>query len=434
MRKIHTRLLASLLGIGLLLSLSASASFGQAADPLRLQLDAALLADGQSGKILYQKNAEQPLALASMTKILTEYLILEAINNKQLSWDDTTSVSAYAYRISQNLTLSNVPLRRNEQYSVRELYEAMAIYSANGATIALAELLAGNETEFVRMMNAKAKELGMENYSFVNSTGLNNSDLQGEHPAGERNEENFASAKDTALMAFRILRDYPEVLTIAGIPRKTFRPDTADAIRMDNWNWMLPELVYGYEGVDGLKTGSTTLAGYCFTSTAQRNEVRLISVVMKGRSYAGRFQETKKLLDYGFANFERKELYPAGYQVPGQTTIPVQRGRVNQVEIAAAKPLSILIKRGEGEHYQPEAQLKTPHLIAPVPAGHVVGELVAAYHGPTVYEYLTPEGPSLERVALTTTVEVEKAGFLRLIFQSIIAFFTRLAQQIRNLF
>jgi D-alanyl-D-alanine carboxypeptidase (penicillin-binding protein 5/6) len=434
MRIIQTRLLTALFGFCLLFSFSVPVSFAQTSDPLRLQVEAALVADGQSGKILYQKNAEKPLALASMTKILTEYLILEALNKQQLSWDDTTSISDYAYRISQNLTLSNVPLRQNEQYSVRELYEAMAIYSANGATIALAELLAGNETEFVRLMNAKAKELGMENYSFVNSTGLNNSDLQGEHPAGEKNDENFASARDTALMAFRILRDFPEVLAIAGIPRKTFRPDTADAIRMDNWNWMLPELVYGYAGVNGLKTGSTALAGYCFTATAQRNQVRLISVVMKGRSYASRFQETKKLLDYGFINFERKELYPAGYQVPAQTTIKVKRGRVNQLEIATAEALSILIRRGEEAQYQPQVELKAEQLTAPVPAGHVVGELIAAYHGNTAYDYLTPEGPRLERVPLVTTEKVEKAGFLRLIFQSITAFFAWLAQQIRNLF
>ena len=155
------------------------------------------------------------------------------------------------------------------------------------------------------------------------------------HPAGARNEENFASAKDVALMAFRILRDYPEVLTIASIPRKTFRPDSADAIKMDNWNWMLPELVYGYEGVDGLKTGSTSLAGYCFTATAQRNGVRLISVVMKGRSYAGRFQETK--LDYGF-NGSNEKSFSAGCRAR-PATIPLRKGKAKAVTIAASKPL-----------------------------------------------------------------------------------------------
>ncbi|HHT48977.1 MAG TPA: D-alanyl-D-alanine carboxypeptidase [Firmicutes bacterium] len=405
----------------------------QSSDPLRLQVDGAVLADAHSGKILYQKNADQPLALASMTKILTEYIILEAINQQKLSWEDTTAISDYAYRISQNLSLSNVPLRPDEKYSVRELYESMAIYSANGATIALAEMVAGSEGEFVRLMNNKAKEIGMTNYSFVNATGLNNSDLLGMHPAGARNEENFASAKDVALMAFRILRDYPEVLTIASIPRKTFRPDSADAIKMDNWNWMLPELVYGYEGVDGLKTGSTSLAGYCFTATAQRNGVRLISVVMKGRSYAGRFQETKKLLDYGFNNFERKELFPAGYQKPAQATIPVRKGKAKTVTIAASKPLTILIKRGETERYEPELELESAELTAPIPKGHVVGRLYANYTGEK-REYLTPEGSTLESVPLVTTEEVKKAGFFRLIFQQIAAFFSWLARQIQNLF
>ncbi|NLY91436.1 MAG: D-alanyl-D-alanine carboxypeptidase [Firmicutes bacterium] len=410
-----------------------SAVAAQTSDPLRLQVDAAVLVDANSGKILYQKNADQPLALASMTKILTEYLILEAIGNKKLSWDDTTTISDYAYRISQNLTLSNVPLRLNEKYSVRELYEAMAIYSANGATIALAELVAGSESAFVQLMNDKAREFGLKNYTFVNATGLNNGDLLGMHPAGDRQEENFASAKDVALMAFRILRDYPEVLTIASIPRKTFRPDSADAIKMDNWNWMLPELVYGYEGVDGLKTGSTTLAGYCFTATAQRDNIRLISVVMKGRSYAGRFQETKKLLDYGFANFERKELYPAGYQVPANPSIPVRKGKSKAVGIATAEPLTILLKRGESGRYQPRVELETDEVTAPVPKGHVVGKLFAAADGPEV-EYLTPEGPELESVPLVTTEEVKKAGILQLIFQQIGAFFTWLVRQIRNLF
>lgn len=423
--------LVLLVGAFLLTAVSTSA---QTSDPLRLRVEAAILVDGHSGKILYQKNADQPLALASMSKILTEYLILEAIKNQQLSWEDTTAISDYAYRVSQNLSLSNVPLRRNEHYTIRELYEAMTIYSANGATIALAEVLAGSETEFVRLMNAKAKELGMEDYTFVNSTGLNNKDLFGMHPAGEADAENFASARDTALLAFRLLHDYPEVLATTKIARKTFRPDTVDAIRMDNWNWMLPELVYGYEGVDGLKTGSTALAGYCFTATAQRNDLRLISVVMKGRSYADRFQETKKLLDYGFNNFERKELVPAGHQVPAQPDLPVQKGKTNRVAITTAEPLKVLIRRGEAELYQPAVKLETEKLTAPVSKGLQVGTVVATYTGPRQDEYLTADGPALESVKLVTSEEVAKAGFFRLIFQQIGAFFSWLARQIRSLF
>lgn len=418
----------------LLFSFSGSAVHGQTTDPLRLQVEAAILVDGKSGKILYEKNADQPLALASMTKILTEYLIYEKIKENKLTWEQTTTISDYAYRISQNLALSNVPLRANQVYTIKELYEAVAIYSANGATIALAELVAGNETEFVRMMNEKALELGMKNYNFVNSTGLNNKDLLGLHPSGTAHQENFASAKDTAIMAFRLIKDFPEVLTISSTPRKIFRAGTADAIKMDNWNWMLSELVYGYEGVDGLKTGSTNLAGYCFTSTAKRNDTRLISVVMKGKSYAARFQETKKLLDYGFINFETKELFPSGYQVPETTEIPVQRGKQTRVPIAAAKPLSILVRRGQESFYQPVVQLDGPKLTAPVAQGAPVGKLVAKYEGDQAAQYLTADGPAFEEVPLVTTQEVKKAGFFRLIYHQIIAFFSWLGSKIGSLF
>ncbi|NLW55159.1 MAG: D-alanyl-D-alanine carboxypeptidase [Firmicutes bacterium] len=417
----------------LFLSLPGTAAQAQSTDPLRLQVEAAILVDGNSGKILYEKNAEQPLALASMTKILTEYLILEQIKEKKLTWEQTTTISDYAYRISQNLQLSNVPLRAGQAYTVRELYEAVAIYSANGATIALAELVAGSETEFVRLMNEKAQAFGMRNCKFVNSTGLNNKDLLGLHPAGDAQQENFASAKDTAIMAFRLIKDFPEALTIASTPRKIFRAGTSDAIRMDNWNWMLPELVYGYEGIDGLKTGSTNLAGYCFTATGERNGTRLISVVMKGRSYAARFQETKKLLDYGFNNYETKELFPRGYQAPETMEIPVQKGRETRVPIATGEPLTILVRRGQESRYQPVVQLDRPKIIAPVAEGAPVGNLTARYEGEQA-EYLTPDGPSFEEVPLVTTQEVKKAGFFRLIYYQIIAFFSWLGRKIGGLF
>ena len=437
MRKDLKRIISFVLIQSLLLSFLGTTIQVQAqstADPLRLRAEASILVDGKSGKILYEKNAEQPLALASMTKILTEYLIFEKIKENRISWTQTTSISDYAHRISQNLKLSNVPLRSNQQYTVKELYEAMAIYSANGATIALTELVAGNETEFVRMMNEKARAFGMENFTFVNSTGLNNKDLLGLHPAGNSDQENFASAKDTAIMAFRLINDFPEVLTISSIAKKIFRAETVDAIKMDNWNWMLPELVYGYKGTDGLKTGSTDLAGFCFTATAKRNETRLISVVMKAKSYAARFQETKKLMDYGFMNYETKTLFPAEFKVPATPEIPVQKGRETRVGIASEKPLTLLIRRSEDSLYQPIAKLETARIAAPVAKGKSVGKLVAEYHGSEKYKYLTVDGPLREEVPLITTREVKKAGFFKLIFYQIITFFTWLGRKFSNLF
>ena len=186
----------------------------------------------------------------------------------RVKWDQEYSVSDYAYQISQDRALSNVPLRADGTYSIKELYEAMTIYSANGATIGIAETIAGSESSFVKMMNEKAEELGLKDYKFVNSTGLNNHDLKGMHVAGDAEEENIMSARSTAKLAYHLLNDYPDVLETTSIPKKVFREGTDDAINMENWNWMLPGLIFKYEGVDGLKTGTTDFAGYCFTGTA----------------------------------------------------------------------------------------------------------------------------------------------------------------------
>ncbi len=285
---------------------NASAETGAA---LNIEAGAAILVEANSGKILYQKNADELLSIASMTKMMSEYLVHEAVDKGKLKWDQKIKVSEYAYKVSQDASLSNVALENGGSYTVKELYEAMAIFSANGATIALAEAIAGKEVDFVKMMNDKSKELGLKNYKFVNSTGLTNKDLKGMHPEGTTaDEENKMSAKDVATLAQHLIKDYPKVLDTAKIPKKEFRPEK-EKFAMSNWNWMLKGLVKEYDGVDGLKTGSTPEAGDCFTGTVERNGMRFISVVIKTSSHTARFDETKKLYDYGFANFEVKQMY-----------------------------------------------------------------------------------------------------------------------------
>jgi len=410
-----------------------------AEDPLQLRAISAILVDGETGKILYEKNAEEVLPVGSMSKMFMEYLVLAAIKEGKISWETPTVISDYAWRISQNLRLSNVPLRKNTQYTVKELYEAAVIYSANGASIALVELLAGSEGDFVRLANEKAKELGLRNTTLVNSTGLDNSDLMGMHPAGTSPEAtNLMTAKDLALLAFHLLRDHPEVLTVSSIPRKTFREGTPDAVRMDNWNWMLPGLVYAYNGVDGLKTGYTAQAGYCFTATAERDGRRLISVVIKTDSYQTRFSETRKLLDYGFNRFAVVELAPTGFDENGQMTLAVRSGKKETVTVTPAEPLRVLLKPEEKENYeavfQPAPQLpENRGLKAPVTKGEVAGYLVPAVkEGKRVpaYEYLTAEGRNRERVPVVTTESVAKAGWLTLAIRRIRAFFANLWQKL----
>ncbi|WP_456279531.1 serine hydrolase [Bacillus sp. AK128] len=427
------------------MTLFPNSSFAAETDILDLNAHSAILVDGKTGLILYEKEADTALPTASMTKMMTEYLVLEAVNDGKITWDQETGISDYVYKISQNRALSNVPLRSDYKYNVKELYESMAIYSANGSTIALAELIAGTETNFVKMMNDKGKELGLENFKFVNTTGLNNKDLLGMHPEGTgENEENLMSARDTARLAFHLLNDYPEVLDTASIPKAVFRDGTDDRTEMPNWNWMLPTLVYGYEGVDGLKTGSTDLAGYCFTGTAERNGVRLISVVMKTADYQSRFGETKKLFDYGFSNYEVQEVLPAGFQPEVQASLPVVKGKEKEVEIESTQPLSLLIKRGEQEMYRPivvmDEELLTEEgaLTAPIEKGMKVGSVAIEYSGEGSLSFLTPNGFDLTKADLVTTASVEKSNAFVLFMQAIGGFFgdlwTSAADGIKGLF
>lgn len=402
----------------------------KAEETLNVNADAAILIDADTGKILYEKNADAPLGIASMTKMMTEYLLFEAIEEGKITWDQQYMVTDYTYKISQDRRLSNVPLRQDGSYSIQELYEAMAIYSANAATIAIAETIAGTEENFVQLMNDKAKEMGLEGYKFVNSTGLNNEDLQGMHPANSgASDENVMPAKSVALLAYTLMKDYPEVLETTKIPKKIFREGTTDAISMSNWNWMLPGLVFEYEGVDGLKTGTTDFAGHSFTGTAQKNGMRVITVVMKAvdsngeGSYKARFDVTRALLDYGFGQFSKEEIIPAGFKIPKNGSLSVNKGKEDKVAIAVKEPISMVVKTSEKDMYKPVFTAKEKTLEAEVKKGTVVGKVHLEKTEGTDYGYVT--GKSTE-VDVVTTESVERASWISLMFQGIGKFFGNL--------
>lgn len=393
---------------------------------LGLTVDAAILIDAETGKILYEQNADTPLGIASMSKMMTEYILLDAIDAGKVTWDQQYRVNEYTYKMSQNRVLSNVPLRQDGTYTIRELYEAMAIYSANAATVAIAETIAGTETEFLKLMNKKAEELGLEGYKFVNSTGLNNSDLFGMHPAGTgANDENVMPAKSVAKLAYHLIKDHPEVLETSSIPKKTFREGTEDAIEMENWNFMLPGLVFEYEGVDGLKTGSTIFAGQNFTGTVERNGTRLISVVMNAVDSEGnstrkaRFDATAKLFDYGFGQFTKQEIVPANYVFEGNETVAVTKGKEDTVEIGVKEPISMVVKTNEKDLYVPKLVLDKESLEAGVEKGTAVGKVVVERTEGTDYGFIDGENYSTDVV---TTSSVERAGSISLFFQGIGSF------------
>nr|WP_285847306.1 serine hydrolase [Sporosarcina luteola] len=399
---------------------------------LGIHVDGAILIDADSGKILYEENADTPLGIASMSKMMTEYILFEAIKEGKISWDQEYKVTDYTYAISQDRRLSNVPLRRDGTYTIRELYEAVAIYSANAATIAIAETIAGTETEFLKLMDAKAKELGLVDYKFVNSSGLNNEYLQGMHPQGTgANDENVMPAKSVARLAFHLMKDYPEVLETTKINTKIFREGTTDAIKMDNWNFMLPGFVYEYEGVDGLKTGTTDFAGHCFTGTAKRGDKRVIAVVMKAvdangvGSYKARFDATRALFDYGFSQFSEEELLPAGYQFEKQKTLPVLKGKAKTVSIEVKEPIKSMIKSNEKDLYEPklvldESLLKDGALEAPIKKGTVVGHVELVKKEGKDYGFIDSKNLGMDVIV---TDDVEKAGWFSLMMSAIGDFF-----------
>ncbi|KMY48127.1 D-alanyl-D-alanine carboxypeptidase family protein [Peribacillus loiseleuriae] len=392
---------------------------------LGLKAEAAIILDGKTGRILYEKNADKVLGIASMSKMMTEYIVLESIKNKKITWDQKVNINEYIHKLSRAPGLSNVGLTQGEDYTVKELYEAMAIYSGNAATVALAELISGSEKNFVELMNKRAGELGLKDYKFVNSSGLNNSSLMGNIPAGNENEENVMTARDTATLAYRLITDYPEALEYSKISRLKFR----DGREYPNFNWMLPGLIYEYEGVDGLKTGSTDFAGFGHTATAIRDGQRYITVVMKSTSKTERFEDSIKLMNYAFGNFGKEELVPANYQVKGHKTIPVADGKANSVKIESKEAITAVINHANKENYKPELVIdekklnKNGKLEAPVKKGDVIGYLTVKSKDGTDYGFIDEAGAKTARVDVVAAETVEKANWFVLSARAVGGFF-----------
>jgi serine-type D-Ala-D-Ala carboxypeptidase (penicillin-binding protein 5/6) len=396
-----------------------------AEDPLGLEVEAAILVDADTGKVLYEKNADVVLGVASMSKMMTEYLVLEAIHEGKITWDQNVNINEYIHTLSAAPGLSNVGLTQGENYTVQELYQAMAIHSGNAAAVALAEVIAGTEKNFVEMMNNKAAELDLKDYKFVNSTGLNNSSLLGNHPAGSPDDESVMSARATARLAYHLLKDYPEVLETASQPRLPFR----DGRTYDNFNFMLPTLVHEYEGVDGLKTGSTDFAGYGFTATAKRGDQRFLSVVMKADTRDIRFTETEKVLNYAFSNFGQEQLFAANYQVKGQETVAVTKGKEDVVNVHTAADLILPIKNGEQDQYEPKLVLDSEllnedgELTAPISKGDQIGYLTVEPKNGDTLTFLTADGANHAQVPVVAAEDVEKANWFVLSMRAIGGFF-----------
>ncbi len=320
-----------------------------AAAPVEVAGKSAVLMDIATGTVLYEQNAHEKLAPASVTKVMTMLLIMEAIDEGRIHWDDSVTVSEAAAAKGG----SQIYLKVGETMSVTDMFKSVAVSSANDCACALAEFIAGSEAAFVEKMNQRAKELGMNDTHFVNCTGLDD---------GENAKEHLTSAYDIALMSRELMANHPDIQKFTTIWMDTVRNG---AFGLSNTN----KLVRFYPGATGLKTGFTAAAGYCLSATAQRDGLGLIAVVLGAKTSQERFNACKQLLDYGFANFTL--IKP---DVPNETSVPVKLGTETTVTAVPGEDTKLLLDKAQKGEVTTTVTLEEG-VTAPVSKGQKLGTL-----------------------------------------------------------
>lgn len=368
----------------------------------------AIAIEANTGKILYEKDATQPVEIASITKLITVYLVYEAIEQGKISLTTPVDISDYPYQLTTNSEASNVPLDARN-YTVEELLEATLVSSANSAAIALAEKVAGSEKDFVDMMKAKLQEWGIQDATLVNSTGLNNETLGDNiYPGSKKDDENKLSAYDVAIVARNLILKYPQVLEITKKPSSTFAGMT-----ITSTNYMLEDMPAYRGGIDGLKTGTTDKAGESFVGTTVEKGMRIITVVLNANTQAGnpysRFTATSNLLDYISSNFALQTIIKQGesYQ---DSKAPVQDGKEDIVTAVAKEDIQIVQRLGSRVQSSITYSANSQQ-AAPLEAGTVVGRLTYDDKDLVGQGYVTSDRPSFDMVA---EKNVEKAFFLKI--------------------
>jgi D-alanyl-D-alanine carboxypeptidase (penicillin-binding protein 5/6) len=335
----------------------------------------AVLMDRDTGAILYEKNAHKPLPPASITKVMTMLLIMEAIDHGELKLTDKVRTSEYAASMGG----SQIFLEPGEEMTVDDMLKGIALASGNDASVAMAEHLAGTEKAFVDKMNARAKQLGMDDTTFMNTNGL--------PVAGH-----VSSAHDIALMSRELLK-HEEITKYTGLYQDYLRKDSKKPFWLVNTN----RLVRFYTGADGLKTGYTSEAKYCLTATAKRGNMRVIAVVMGAPDSKIRNQEISSMMDYAFNQYDSQPLYKENQVVK---TVLVEKGKQETVDIVVPYRFSMLMKKGEKpEQYEKVINVKA-ELEAPITKGVKIGEVL-----------IKKDGKTVSTVDLVAASNVEKASW-----------------------
>ena len=356
-----------------------------------------LLMDAHTGRILYQNNADITMAPASLTKIMTLLIAVEALDQGEVEWDEMVTVSQRANETGG----SQMFLSYNIEVPFKELIKGIAIISANDACVAVAEHLYGSKEAFVHRMNQKAEELGLENTSFSNASGLHS-------------DSHYMSAKDVAKLSQYLIQNHPEITSLQSEPSYATSPKyTHEDEEIVEYN--RNPLLGNYEGADGIKTGWTSQAGYSLAATAERDKLRFISVVMKTDSNNQRRRDTETLLNYGFNYYRNYHL-----ATPGETveSIPVERGTEDEIPLVATETLKMAVPKNEEHKLALEVTPKN-EIQTPIEKGETLAEVKVLFE---------------EEIILDSTLEagqdIARLGFFAHLWDQTKSFFSGLWQQI----
>lgn len=360
-----------------------TASGGEASGEVAVTAPAAVLMEASTGRVLFEKEAHQQRPCASITKVMTLCLTFDAIESGQLSLTDTLSASAHAASMGG----SDIWLKEGEQMTVDDLLKATVIMSANDAAVVLAENVAGSEEAFVRQMNEKAAELGMKDTVFKNCNGLDE-------------EGHVTSAYDVALMSRELIR-HEKIFDYTLTWIDSVRDGQTQLVNTN-------KLIRSYQGITGLKTGTTSQAGSCITATAERDSLHLISVILGAASTDDRFRDAAALLDYGFAGWA--VTVP---EAPGLEAVPLTRGMEETVEAQVGEIPKLLLKASEKGKLEQKVEL-LEDLVAPVKQGDVIGRIRYFINGEEVGSVDVTAASDVEAVTFSSAFSYLLRGFFTL--------------------
>ena len=346
-----------------------------------------VLMEANSGKIVFAKEENKEVAVASMTKMVAQILILDAIREEKISWDDVVTVSQTA----ADMGGSQIYLSVGEKISIRDLFKGISMASANDATVQMAEVLAGSEAAFVEEMNQKVKDLGLKHTVFKNCTGLDE-------------DGHYSSAYDMAMIARELVVNYPEIFEFSSVYEDYLRKDTENEFWLVNTN----KLVRFYEGADGLKTGHTDAAKYCLAATAKKDNLRFIAIVLGEENSNTRNQEVMSLLDYGFNHYQMNLIKSKDEVLQ---TIPLDKANKESMSLVAISDIGVLSeKTATKREYDYDIKLKKYSL--PVKPGDIVGEVIVKENNKEVTSVPVTVSESVSRLSF---LELFGRGFIDLV-------------------